>query len=264
MSEPMPTPKRALSTNFTDRTLRRSILAKKHDIRRSQLRELFSMKNTRFMKQPVGALIAIALIITGGVGVYAATNWFNGDVKVASDQSIMAVDLTQCKTLSLPGIEPGTKEAQFKILSEPHISAEDLQKRLLAQCELDAVRAKYDAATTNYQPSIIKAITPYQVTLETFWNGQFTEKVFSISNDTDFYDKGNLASQKNIHVGDTVVFVYDVPETLSEDQNPTDSVTTVKSIFKTQYDTKKAASMQKGFYEDNNIMPLDMYNSQKR
>jgi hypothetical protein len=262
MSESTPKPKRALSTNFTEQTMRRSIMAKKRDIRRSQLRELFSMKNTRFIKQPIGALIAIALIITGGVGVYAAVNWFNGDIKVASDRSIMTVDLTQCKTLSLPGIEPGAKEAQFKILDERHISAEDLQKRLLAQCELDTARERFDA-TTNYQSSIIKAITPYQVTLETFWNGQVTDKVFSISKDTNFYDKGTPARETDMRVGDTVLFAYERSELAIETQNPLDGITTVKSIFKTQYDTKKAASTQKAFYEDNHIMPIDMYNSQK-
>jgi hypothetical protein len=263
MSELRPTPKRALSTNFTGRTLHRSILAKKRLVRKRQLKELFLMKNTNFLKQPMGALIAVAIVIAGSIGVYAAMNWFNGDVKVASDHSIMTVDLAQCQSVSLPGFEPNVKKVQFKILNEQHISSEALRETLLAQCEFDAVRAKYDATTVRFQPSVVKAITPYRVTLETFWNGQYTDGIFNIGKDTEFYDKGNPASRADISVSDTVVFVYDITGPLVEGQNPIDSITTVKSIFKTQYDTKKAASMQKGFYEDNNIMPLDMYNSQK-
>jgi hypothetical protein len=262
------TPKRALSTNFTQQTLHRSLQAKKRLERTRQIKGLFIMSKPSFMKQPIGVLVAIALVVASGAGVYAAMNWFNGDIKVTSDDSIMTVDVSECQSdMFLPGSEvTDKKNVQFKILGTPHIDAQTLQKRLLADCEFTSVQEFYAkqgvSAITGYQSSVVKNIDSYTITLEQFWIGAFTDKTFSIQSDTSFYDKGTAVNKSDLKVGDTVVYTYESTPG-QEDVNSMDTVTSVKSVFKTQHDTKQMmqySGKTKAFYPENNIMPLGMYN----
>ncbi len=259
-------PKRALSTNFTEQTLRRSLRAKKRFEWTRQIRGVLTMSKPSYMKQPIGALVAVAIVVASGVGAYAAMNWFNGDIKVTSDNSIMSVDVSECKSEVLPGTDATDKKnIQFKILGTPHIDAQTLQKKLLTECEFNSVMEfyakQYDNTTTGYQSSVVKSIDNYSITLETFWNGAFTDKTFSIKTDTSFYDKGTVVKSSDIKVGDTVVYAYAVlAGEQMEDVNPIDDVTSVKSVFKTQYDTKQVLLDGKHLYEDGNIQPLEMYN----
>ncbi len=263
-------PKRALSTNFTHQTLRRSLRAKKRLEWIQQIKGvLTTMSKPSFMKHPIGALAAIAIVIVSGAGVYAAMNWFNGNIKVTSDNSIIHIDVSQCKSgVFLAGIDAtDKKDIQFKILGTPHIDAETLQKRLLADCEFTSVQefyAKQGAGmTTGYQSSIVKSITDYTITLETFWAGTWADKTLSIKSDTSFYDQGTIVKSCDIKIGDTVIYTYElVPGERVESTNPMDGITSVKSVFKTQNDTKQTTG--KGFYEDSNIQPLALYNQRNK
>jgi hypothetical protein len=259
-------PSRTLRSDFTKQTLRRSIAARKRVERQRYTRRLITM-DMKFMKQPVGALVALAVVILGSIGAYAAMNWFNGDVRVTSNNSVMAVDLSQCTASQLPpGVEQtdDRKNVQFKILGTPHIDAATLQRKLLTKCESDSVSkfyaAHYPGQSIGTQPSIVKAITPYTITLEVLWANQYTDKTFSIAQDTSFYALGQPSSLKDLKVGDTVIYAYDHPTGIfDESKNPLNDVDGVRSVFKTQYDTKEAYGKNGLNYDDANIMPMDHY-----
>lgn len=265
MSSLNPTPKRALSANFTKRTLRRSFKAKKRLEQKRHFKGFFTMSKLEFLKHPAGALIAIALVITGGTGVYAAMNWFNGSIKVSSDNSILTVDLSGCKNgLPLGGINGSDpKNVQFKILGTPHIEADLLQQKLLAQCEFDSavefLKTQYPNTSLGYQTSKIKAIDAHSVTLEMTW-GTEQDKVFAITPSTSIYDQANPVNIDNLKVGDSVVYSYALPSGhILEGQAMPETIRDVQSIFKTRYDTTQSMLITKAFYSESNIMPLEMY-----
>lgn len=223
--------------------------------------------NTRFVKQPLGALIAVAIVIVGSVGTYAAMNWFNGEVRVASEDSVMSVDLSRCAASQLPpGVEQtdDRKNVQFKIMGTPHIDAPALQHKLLTQCESDVVSdfytAHYPGQKIGTHPSTVKAITPYTITLEVLWENRYTDKTFSITQDTSFYTLSQPSNLKDLKVGDTVVYAYDLTGSyIDETKNPMNTVDSVKSVFKTQYDTKDTYGKAGLDYATANIMPMDYY-----
>ena len=267
MSDLNPIPTRALSDNFTKQTLQRSLMAKKRLEQKRRLKGLFTMPKLEFLKHPVGALIAIALIVTGGTGVYATLNWFNGNIKVTSDNSIMTVDLSGCKNgLPLGGINGSDpKNVQFKIIGTPHIEAGVLQQKLLAQCEVDAavefIKAQHPDTIFGYQTSKIKAIDAYSITLETAWGTKQTDRKFDISPSTTIFNQTAPAKTDDLKVGDSVVYTYIVPtNVMTEGQDIPESIRSVQSIFKTQYDTAQSILITKAFYDESNIMPLEMYN----
>jgi hypothetical protein len=254
---------RPLSADFTAKALRRAIRAKHRYDRVSAIKELFTMKIT---KKPIGALLALALVVTGGVGVYAAGNWFNGSVKVASDDSIMTVDLSQCDNASTPpGVEPGDKSAvKFKILGQPHISTQDLQRKLLVACEFQNVLKLTQAKSQGGQgtaSAILESIDYQQniVTLRLTWGGEEFLKTFTLATDASLVDKGQEATLKTFTPGSYVVATYDIGA-LIEGENPFDTITELKGLFKTQYDTREYHSDGKSLYDAGNIMPLDHYN----
>lgn len=225
------------------------------------------MSKLEFLKHPAGALIAIALVVTGGAGVYAAMNWFNGSIKVTSDNSILTVDLSGCKnSLPLGGINGSDpKNVQFKILGTPHIEAAILQQKLLAQCEFNSamefLKTQYPDVSLGYQTSKIKAIDAYSITLESTWGAKQTDRIFYITPNTTIFDQTTPAKTGNLKVGDSVVYAYIVPaDAMTEGQDMPESIRSVHSIFKTQYDTTQSMLVTKAFYDESNIMPLQMYN----
>lgn len=261
------TPKRALTNNFTKRTMRRSLLAKKRLERMHRLKGFFTMNKIGFLKHPAGALIAIAFIVVSGAGVYAAMNWFNGSTKITSDNSIMTVDLSECESGLPPGGVLGAdpKNIQFKILGTPHIEPEILQQRLLAQCEFDSAMKflgeQAPAVSLGYQASKVKAIDAYSITLETTWGGKKIDKVFNITPETTIYNQTNPAKTDDLKIGDSVVYTYALPSsTTMENENALGTIDTVKSIFKTQYDVTQMLRVTKAHNAENNIMPLELYN----
>ncbi len=267
MSKTTPVPQRDLTRNFTKRTLRRSILAKKRHEQTRRLRGFFIMPKLEFLKHPVGALVAIAIVIAGGTGVYAAMNWFNGSIKVTSDNSILTVDLSGCKNvLPLKGISGSDpKNVQFKILGTPHIEADVLQQKLLAQCEVDAavefIKAQHPNTTIGYQTSKIKAIDAYSITLENTWGAKKTDRVFDITPSTTIFNQTAPAKTDDLKVGDSVVYTYLVPaDAMTEGQSMPETIHELQSIFKTRYDTTQSMLITKAFYTESNIMPLEMYN----
>jgi hypothetical protein len=261
-------PRRALSANFTNKTLRRAIKAERQANRRAAIKGVFFMKK-QFWKQPVGAFVALALVVLGGTGVYAATNWFNGGVKVTTDNSILTVDLSECKSAVMPaGIEPtaNRKEVKFKILGTPHIEAKELEPRLLADCEMQTVREFYHdqyGQSINDYYATIKEINQADrtVTLAYRWGGiDENVKTFPLEQTAAIYDKGQPSSLSQLKPGDIVTFVYDLQGYIEEGQNPFDRITALKSLFKMQYDTRQAMAVTKAAYTESNIMPLDQYN----
>jgi hypothetical protein len=278
-------PLRLLRSDFTASTLRYAVRAKQRAQAKQQFVNLIKgeqiMKSLRFMRTAPGVAALLVTITAGSTGVYALNNWFNGNVTVKqADSSIISVDLSQCKGVSLGGIDSPSNDVKFKILKQPAISAGDLQKKLLADCEYQSVLSFYrdkmpaafkdggiapeyyfGAATVHavnsngtisldYSSTVGVAAVP----LKTFQEAQGAT-VFSLS---------QPSSLQALHAGDTVVVVTSNPETNipegGDAVNPLvgDKIS-VLSIFKTQYDVNDMPSSVKGFYNDNNIMPLDMY-----
>lgn len=267
MKKTQPNPMRDLKDNFTEQTLRRSVLARHHMMRRRQLKGLISMK-IAVLKKPIGAFIALAFVVTVSVGVYAAANWFNGNVSVLSDNSVMSVDLSQCQSKLPPGVADNTdsKKVQFKIVGEPHVDSSVLQKKLLIGCELDSVVAFYAnqpaSKSDSHISSEVRTIGDHTVTLAVAFGGKQYDKTFILSPDATFYNKGQQTALKDVHVGDNVVFTYNFDASnWAESEDPLNEVSTIKSIFVTQYDTRQAPENSKNFYVQNNIMPVDLYNS---
>jgi hypothetical protein len=261
-------PRRALHTNFTQRTLRHAKLAKKRQTRPNH--KGFFMKLPNLLQSPMAAAITVGVIAMGAVGTYAAANWFNGHVGVQQNGSVLSVDLTACKNLFLPGTDMehlDRAHVQFKVLGTPHINQHDLQLKLLQQCEFDAVvnfyAARPETKDASLHPSTITAIDSGSMTFAYFWGGTFTTKTFRVS-DATVFNQNQAATQSDLHVGDFAVFATEPQGLVLEGTDPLATVTSVKSIFKTQYDTAQApGASKKGFYDDANIMPLDWYNQVK-
>ena len=260
-------PNRPLSINFTDTTLQHAIAAKRRDSRLSAIKEVFTMKNKHiFFKQPAGALVALAMVILGGTGVYAAANWFGGTVNVTSDNSIMTVDLSGCQSDNLPpGIERTTDRSnvKFKVISHPHISETDLQRKLLASCEHQTILALYqkEYGVSASDAGVIKSIdtASQTITIEVAFGGKTFNKIMPLTSSTAVYDKGQVANIAGLKEGDYVMIAFNLqkPELL-EGENPYNQAITLKNIFKTQYDLREVKKDAKSLYEaPNNIMPLE-------
>lgn len=263
-------PRRTLRADFTAYTIRHATTAKRRTDTKQQIRaffkEPFSMKSITFLRTAPGAALAMAIVATTSVSAYALTNWFNANVTVKQNNSILSVDLSQCKGNLPPGIEPSAdkRNVQFKILGSSHIAADQLQRQLLAECEYNAVvdfyRNNSQGQSYSLYPSVVKGINADgTVTLDYFWGGQTIEKTFAVPKDANAYDQGSKISMQDLQTGGTVVFAAETPQ-VAEGNDPLATVSEVKSIFKTQYDTREApGATKKAFYEESNIMPLDTY-----
>lgn len=223
------------------------------------------MKTLKLLRTAPGAALAIAMIVTSGAGAFALSNWFNGTVGVKQDSSVFSVDLSSCKGNMPPGVSNSDRSnIQFKILGDPHISKADLQSKLLAECEFNAVLDFYrsnPATAQFYLPAgTIKTMTGNEVTIAYLWGGRVQEKTFALAQGATAYKEGATVNLADIHQGDTVVFAVEAQQ-LQEGTDPFNSVTEVKSVFKTKYDINTApGASKKGFYDESNIMPLDWYN----
>lgn len=225
------------------------------------------MKKVDLLKQPIGALIALAIVTIGGVGVYAATNWFHGNVQVTStDDSIMTVDLSTCRS-SLPGgIDPDKPldKVKFKIVGTPHINASDLERRLTAGCEfanvinLQRAAAGYDVAVT---PAIVKHVDPKKgsISLAFTWGPWSHEATYTLTPDAKLFDKGASTTLQAFKREDFVTFTYKIQGPTLENVDPYAGLTTIDGLFKTQFDTRLVQEA-KTIYSTGNIMPLDLYN----
>jgi len=256
-------PRRPLTSNFAERTLKDSIAAKKYSRQRK-----FAMQLQKILKQPAGALAALGIVLFSAAGTYAAINWFNGHVGVKTDNSIMSIDISSCKNAWLPGF-PDNQDmhnVQFKILGEPHISQADLTHDLLAQCEYDAVtdfyHGKQETKNIDLHGSKILAVDNNAVTLSYLLGGKTMSKQFQLSPDATFYNQGVAAKMSDLKVGQTVIFATAGQTSYLEGTDPLQNITKVLSVFITQYDTMSAPVGGKGSssYDAKNIMPLDMYN----
>ncbi|HVQ44380.1 MAG TPA: hypothetical protein VMT30_05435 [Candidatus Saccharimonadia bacterium] len=267
---PLSEPRRPLRADFTARIVRHAITAKRRAVSKQQLltflKEPLSMKSVTFLRTAPGAVLALAIIATGTTGAYALNNWFNGDVTVKQTASVFSVDLSQCKGSLPPGVDsPDRSHVQFKILDDPHISADQLQHQLLAECEYDAVvdfyRQNHATAAADTHIGTIKSIDGSTVTFDYPWGGQLNQKSLALTAGTTFYRQGNAVSAQDLHAGDHVVFVTASPGYVQEGTDPLAGASEVMSVFKTQSDPADAPdSTKKGFYDDNHIMPLDLYN----
>lgn len=266
------TPQRPLRANFTARTLQDARVAKTRRIREQQLqtliKESLSMKSLKFLRTVPGATLALAILATGSVGAYALNNWFNGDVTVRQNNSVLSVDLSSCKGNLPPGVDSSDRSnVQFKITGTPHLSAEDLQRQLLAQCEFDAVRDFYgkNGQGDNYLvPATIKITNRASVTFEYAWGGEKHEKTVLLASGANIYKEGTPASLDDLDVGDAVVVATSPVTNSQENIDPLDQVTEARSIFVTHHDINSAPSVsKKAFYDEGNIMPLDHYNKIK-
>lgn len=279
-------PGRPLRANFTAQTMRYAQTAKRRHSRQQQLltriQDLFVMKQLKFLRTAPSTALAIALVVTGSAGAYALSNWFNGVVTVREGDAVFSVDLSSCKGNLPPGVESQDRSnVQFKILGNPHISADELERQLLVQCEFDAVasfyRTKYNADVINDNNGIllstrigtIKAVGDGSVTIVYTWFGEKREKTFAVPAGAPIYTKGVPGSLADIHAGDHVMFAIKVTLTTPQQEDkPVDAIESVQdlhSLFVTEHDITTAPGASKnGFYPDNNIMPLDHYNRIKK
>lgn len=261
-------PKRPLSVDFTATTLERAVRAKRRTMRQLYIKELFTMKKN-LLKQPAGALVAVALVLLSGAGVYAASNWFNGNAQVTStDESVITVDLSGCKS-SLPGgVDPNKPldQVKFKIEGTPHISPAELERRLLASCEFANVVEVYKTAF-DYQVGVIAATVKQvdhragSVTLAFTWGPWSHEMTVTLIDGARIFDKGTPATLEAFKPGDFVAFAYKTdPNTMRVDTDPFVGMTTISGLFKTQFDVLEAQDY-KTIYDTGKLMPLDQYNS---
>ena len=262
-------PRRNLRLDFTAHTVRRAAVAKRRANRKQQyvmfFKEPFSMKSLKILRTAPVMGLAVALVIAGSASAYAFSNWFNGAARVSQDSSVFSVDLSTCKGNLPAGVSNSDRsKVQFKILGSSHIFAADLEAKLLAECEFNAVLDFYHSnpATANYYLSAAtaKAVSGNAVTVEYVWGGQAQQKTLALALGATVYQEGRLVTLADIHPGDHIVLAVEA-QPLQEGVNPFDSILTMHSIFKTKYDTTIGpGTSKKGFYEDNNIMPLDWYN----
>jgi len=222
------------------------------------------MKSFRFMRTAPGAVLAAAIVMTTGASAYALTNWFNGSVAVTQHHTVLSVDLSACHGNLPAGVNSTDRHhVQFEILGKPHISASDLQAKLLVECEYQAVMNFYHKqptlANSDLFSGTITGVSGQSIGLAYHWAGAAQQKEFTTTPGFTVYSEGTATTLNNLHVGDHVVFVAQNQNTM-EGTDPLASSSAVQSVFKTQYDTSDAMSASKnGFYQDNNIMPLDLY-----
>lgn len=263
-------PQRSLRSDFTERALTNAVRAKRRANNKQELitffKEFSFMKPIKSMRTIQDVVLAVAIVATSSAGAYALTNWFGGNVAVTqNDPTVFSVDLSTCKGNMPPGVDSSNRQnVQFKILGSDHISADDLQKRLLEQCELDAVKDFYGKQSTlqnsNLYSGVVESIGDTDAVFSYIWGGQKLEVSLKFASDITVYNQGQKAELQNINVGDTVVFATQQPDNWQENTNPLTATSEVQSIYKTQYNTEQAPDASKnGFYEDSNIMPLDLY-----
>lgn len=228
------------------------------------------MNSLKLLRTLPGAGIALTVVMAGSAGAYALSNWFNGGVGVKQQASVFSVDLSQCKGPLPAGVDAADRtKVQFKILSDPHISAAQLQHELLAQCEYDAVVDFYRQNPVTKDNFLhIGSITAINgngaVTFEYNWGGKTHQKTLALASDATIYNQGAAARLQDLQAGDKVIFAADGTP-VEEGIDPLSAINEVRSIFKTQYDTAEApGASKKGFYEDNHIMPLDWYNQTQK
>jgi hypothetical protein len=299
-------PRRPLRSNFTERVLRNAATAKRRATNRQRRvalrKDLFTMKSIKFLRTVPGAIAAVAVIATGSVGVYAMTNWFDGNVAVTQDtDSTFSVDLSSCKDV-LPGVD-ATKDLshlQYKITGQPHISAPDLRKQLLGECEATAVAkfyaqkypqagfvaniedftadpmgqnaSKYAMLTARVvaigdDGTIVLSSTGAKGASFGTIDGQgkySPVKTFTLAAQAPVYNQSKDASLGDLAAGDNVVFVAyaaSAATPMVESKGVVDySDVQVISLFKTQYDDGWTSFN----YVGQNVMPLDMYNAMQK
>jgi hypothetical protein len=264
-------PRRPLRADFTVHTMRHATAAKRRATTKQQfrafLKEPFSMKSLPFLRTAPGAALVVAILATTSAGAYALANWFNADVAVKENNTVLSVDLSECKGSLPPGVESADKHnIQFKILGNPHISAADLQQRLLVECEYQAVVNFYQnkLADIHLQVGTVTSIGDDTIRVSYQWGGKANQRTFSLTPASTVYSQGLPITLRDLLPGDTIVFVTQ-NQAVQEGVDPLATTTNVLSIFRTQYDTAQAMSAAKnGFYENNNIMPLEMYNQLHR
>lgn len=223
------------------------------------------MKSSKIWRAAPGMAIAVAVVAVTSASAYAVTNWFNANVTARQNDSVLSVDLTGCKGNLPSGIEDGADRSnvKFKILGDPHISVNQLQNTLLADCELSAVLDTYRSQSGNqnysYYPSEVKAINnDGTVKLDYFWAGSTNQKEFALAPDAAIYNQGTKIGAEDLSVGDKIVFVVKSPLVIQEGSDPLGAVIQIDGIFKTQYDTRQASTATKNaFYETSNIRPLN-------
>lgn len=268
-------PKRPLRADFTAYTMRHAAVARRRAEQKQQIvtstKDIFSMKSIKFMRTIPGAALAIAIVATSGAGVYALTNWFGGNVTVnKANESVLSVDLSSCKGPLPSGVsDTDRSNIRFKVLGDKHIGEDDLQQALLAQCELDAVHDFYvrqpAAQGFSFYSGTIKEISGDAVKVGYDLGDQEQTKTLSISQSMTVYNQSQPATLSSLQAGDNIVFAIKPAAMLQEGHDPVAEASEIQSIFKTQNDTRKAPdSTKKGFYDDSNIMPLDMYDQIKR
>ncbi|MFZ1249638.1 MAG: hypothetical protein WAQ24_04955 [Candidatus Saccharimonadales bacterium] len=247
-----------------------------------RLKELLTMK-TSIKSAPGMALLVFALGV-GTVGAGAVTNWFHGNPLVKDDASIMTVDVSSCKDAIYSRIIPNNtpqrilgfeqtdfKNLKFKITGEPHISAEDLQKQLLIDCEYAAVTTyfaeKYvgdmvvsGATITDMQESI--------ATVDYLHKGKNYTKSIDLSS-VQIVKQGRNAPLTELKKGDYVMISFAHPTSTlyqsEEDVASTDyfaqsSPNGTRALFITQHDMRQASGTESHTgidYKKMNIMPVD-------
>lgn len=266
-------PRRELHSDFTARTIRHAIVAKRRatvkQYIKTTVKEMQYMKSFKKLGALPGAAALVIMVTATSAGAYALTNWFNANVAVNQDKSVMSVNIADCKDMPLSGIGQNVdkRNVQFKILGDPHIAADQLQRRLLAECEYNAAIGFYkntypDQNFTFYAGTVKAVATDASVTLDYSWGGVTKDKTFAVSNDAGIFNQGARVTLQDLKAGDTIIFASE-QRVVAEGVDPLADVSQVQSIFKTQYDVTDALSASKeksALYDSGNIMPLEMYN----
>ncbi|HSW66270.1 MAG TPA: hypothetical protein VLI54_03990 [Bacillota bacterium] len=282
-------PRRSLRADFTVRTMRHAAIAKRRATTTQHFRaftkEPFSMKSLSFLRTAPGAALAVAILATTSVGAYALTNWFNADVTVKQNATVLSADLSQCQGNLPAGVESNVDRSnvQFKILGNPHISAQDLQQALLGQCEASSVTefyarlfpqaglsstghpATFTTESRKYTllPGLVTAIDAHTVTIRSTGAkaASFATRAFNLASDSTVYNAGNRIALSDLQPGDSIMFLAYAANASDAAPEGTslldDASLQIMSIFKTQYNDGAASNFD---YQANNIMPLGATN----
>lgn len=259
-SENQTKPKRQLSSHFTNDTLRLAATARRRADRLSTVKDMVTMKKQfNILRQPAIGMAALAVVVLGGAGAYAAANWFSGSIGVTSNESLISVDLSECD-VRLPGISESAdqKNVQFKITGTPHISEQDLQRKLLAKCEMQTIFGNNAAADGNLVGVIKSMNVPRGIaTIEIPFGGTTTTTTIQVDPAASIYDRGRTARLSDFKDGDYVAFQYQTDGSIVENGGPFEKVLVITHLFKTQYDLREVAGKENPLYgAPNNIEPL--------
>jgi hypothetical protein len=270
--------RRGVQPGFTTYTLRHAIVAKRRAHQKQQLlslvKEPFTMQSLKFMRTIPGAALAVAIIATSGIGVYAVANWFGTEVNTSHAGDHITVSAKDCPASLLQAYQDNDDKAvydistTYKIVKPEILSAADIQNNQLVTCEqraIDSYAKRHFPA--NYQAGdshngLYYAVGKYG-TIQNIEGNTVTisdvpidhvqgdrERIttaITINDGTQVLDYGEPALLAQLKPGDQVYLSFQNPVTGGDNRDKRaipDQDSTVRVISKTQYNYEAKDKMQ--------------------